>query len=240
MELPSYKIGLRETPAYKQVLEIPGAKDVDEVARPFLEALEAFVDCEVIHRRSGRATALELPKGEYYERLAMMRNAQGLRALERARTAARKLDLSLAKRGRAGESDKETAVRVRQALDERDLLLGNQLMEMDLPAEEVKAIWTEHKKLRAAFDEGGDAGLVTYTVDCLDKLAKMRENLTKGRQHASPLEWWKYFVIPGLYFLALAYACLETYANDQNQYFDSSPMTIACSNETYRLICTGC
>lgn len=82
----NFKLSILSDPAFAEFNRVVGVYKFGDPVALLFSAAESFVNCEILHRKAERATALNLPKGvsEYYEGISLLHNAQGLRRLQRA------------------------------------------------------------------------------------------------------------------------------------------------------------
>ena len=137
-----------------------------------------------------------LPKGsgEYYEGLSLLHNTQGLRRLQRARASVEKA-MEMYPRVIEKEDELVSEKEIKEILNDYDGMIKNELFEMDLTPEETREVWDEYVRAREVVDAEGMSGLIKYFGSKIDELTKARTSLEKGREHASPIPWWKIVLI---------------------------------------------
>ncbi len=203
--LNEFKLSILENPAFAEFNSFVGDYKFGDPITLFFKANESFVNCEILHRQAERANVLSLPKGcsEYYEGLAKLHNTQGLRRLQRAARAVKKA-VTMYPNVLAKEDELVSEKEMKEILSDYDVMIKNELFEMDLTSVEAKEVWDEYVKNREIVNTKGMSGLINYFAQQMDKLTELRTDLAKGREHHSPLPWWKIVLIAGALVVSVA------------------------------------
>lgn len=196
MEAAIFKSEIVDDPRFAEFTRFVATYKFGDPVTPLFMAGESFVNCEILHRRAERAKALKLSKGEYYEEMAMIHNDQGLSRLRAARASVNKA-IEMFPRVIEKEDELVSEREMKDILDRYGVIIKNEVFEMDLPAEDAKAVWAEYVQIKKTVDEAGMSGLINYYGSKIDELIKARTDLKAGRKLASPLSWWKICFIAG-------------------------------------------
>ena len=192
----NFKFLILSDPAFGEFNRFVGVYKFGDPVALLFSAGESFINCEILNRKAERANVLNLPKGasEYFKDLSLLHNRQGLRRLQRAgkavQEAIKMYPKVLEKEGKL-VSEKE----MKDILRDYDGMFKSELFEMDITSTEAQEIWNEYKKARNIVDVNGMSGLITYAGEKINELEKARKDLAKGREHTSPLPWWKIVLI---------------------------------------------
>ncbi len=188
MKTAPFKESVVDSVPYGRFIRHIAAHKFGDPVTPVVKAIESFLNCEILHRRAKRAAAMKLPKGKEYEKMAMVHNAQGLRRLKAARASVNKA-IEMYPRTLKKEDESVSEERLKEIFGECDVMLKNEIFEMDLPAAEAAAAWSEYEKVKEVVTTKRMRGLADYYGSKIDELTEARTDLAKGRKHASPGLW---------------------------------------------------
>jgi hypothetical protein len=199
-----------DTPAFAELKKLFDEQGVEDPMSTTYKAVDDFGECEILHRKAERAKKLKLPKGDYYERMAMLHNKQGLRRVKAAKAQIKKVLKAYPLELEKTLSKKQ----IGELLDEHEMMFKNELFEQDLPAVEVEEIYDVYRAAKQIAKAKGGKGLLKHVEAKLDQVAKGRTNLKKGRGPGSPIAWWKIAAIAALAaFSVWAFWWCYTYSN---------------------------
>jgi hypothetical protein len=201
----NFKLSILADPSFEEFNAFVGVYKFGDPVVLFFSAADSFIHSEILHRKSERSEALGVTKGvgDYYEKLSLLHNTQGLRRLQRANKAVAKA-IQMFPNVLKKEDELVSEAEMKEILKDYDVMLKNEILEMDITAQESKEVWEEYDKTRKVVDAKGMSGLVGYFGEKLTELEKARTDLSTGRKPASPLPYWKIIVIAAALVISIA------------------------------------
>ena len=238
MQNANFKLSILSDPAFEEFNTFVGVYKFGDPANLLFSAAESFINCEVLHRKSERAEVLGLPKGtgEYFERISLLHNSQGLRRVQRAEKAVKKA-IEMYPNVMKKEDELVSEKEMKEIIGDFDVMLKNELLEIDITSEESKEIWSEYDKARKVVDAKGMSGLIGYFGEKLVELEKSRKDLAFGRKHASPLPLWKIILIALALLVSIA-SVVYCYKKQDCRWV--WPMVKAIGGALYETLKAGC
>jgi hypothetical protein len=198
----TFKSRILENPAFVKFNTFVGAYKFGDPVGLIFSAGDSFVNCEILHRKAERAKIMGLPKSEYYESVAMLHNAQGLKRLERAQECIKKA-VEMYPRIIEKEDELVSDDEMKKILVDHDVMIKDEIFEMDIAPEEANEIWNEYTKARKVVDAKKMHGLIEHVSSKIDELKNARKDLKKGRAHTSPLPYWKIAILAAVLCVAI-------------------------------------
>jgi len=236
METAPCKESVVDSVPYGRFIRHIAAHKFGDPVTPAVKAIESFLNCEILHRRAERAAAMKLPKGEEYEKMAMVHNAQGLRRLKAARASVNKA-IEMYPRTLKKEDESVSEEKLKEIFGECDVMFKNEIFEKDLPAAEAAVVWSEYEKVREVVTTKRMRGLADYYGSKIDELTEARTDLAKGRKHASPICEYKIAAIVVALVITAA-AVAYCYLKDDCEYLMVILEVVALG--VYKIVRQGC
>jgi hypothetical protein len=186
---------------------------------PFIEeycrGTTKMVHCEIANRGKRRAKILKMDKqaeeygdlDESYHEESMVHMKQARKLFEEAN---KKIDAKTKKKYDEIAKKPENLEKIRKEVSER---MNLAISETDIKPEDVPEITRAFEDTFKIAKEKGFSGIVNEIDKDLDELIKLRldKEKNRGREHRSPVAWWKWFVIVGIIGTLIAIAILAIY-----------------------------
>jgi hypothetical protein len=181
---------------------------LENIVLSFMDGAEEMVRCEKVFRKSRRAVLLKNPNISKamvdFEKKHHEKSIQHLeKALSHFKSFKEKFDPKLKEKINKNLKDKEHLKKLKEEMKKP---IDELLLDTDFNEAEIKEFMDIYNEELLEFEKNDVDGNIDRFESKLKELAKLRsdEEKNRGREHRSPIAWWKYFVLVGA-FIAVVY-----------------------------------